>query len=186
MKKRCMAILIASAVMLSLAGCSKAETNEVKENAEQSVSVEREEVPEGGEETSAEQEIGGEIQIDEKTETANGPHLDISSVYYDGGEEISQYIYGNYPSVKVTGEEYPELKTAISEWFANYKSNYESEIQKYVEDAKMVAEDMGDDFYSYSLNYSAKAARLDDSITSICIRGRQYRRRRSLPRPPEY
>lgn len=174
MKKRCMAVLMATAVMLSLAACSKTETNDMKEDTEQSVSVEREEVADGGEETLAEKEFAGDIQTDEKKETASGPRLDITTNYYDAGEENIGYISGFYPSVDVIGDNYPKLKSAINEWFANYKSNYESQVQQYTEDAKIDAESMGENFYGYSLNYSAKAARLDNRIASIILDESSY------------
>lgn len=174
MKKRYMAVLMASAVMLGLAACGKVETKDVKEDTEQSVSVEKEEEAEGGEDTSSEKEDGGEVKTDETKETASGPSLDITTNYYDAGEENTGYIYGYYPSVEVIGDNYPELKSSISEWFANYKSNYESQAQQYTEDAKIDAESMGENFYGYSLNYSAKAARLDNRIASIILDESSY------------
>lgn len=172
MKKKYFAMMMVSVMLCSLAACGKTETKDIKEDTEQNVSVE--DAAEGDEGSSAEDDGSEESQAGDAVQASSGPRLDITSNYYDVEEENIGYIYGTYPTVEVVGDDYPELKTVLDKWFTNYHSNYESEMQQYTEDAKQQAEDMGDDFYGYSLNYSAKAVRLDNRITSLALDESSY------------
>lgn len=174
MKKRYLVIFMTAALMLGLTGCGGTTTDNVEEATEQNVTTEEDDRSETEEQISSDENGNEESGEAEQQETASGPRLNITTDYYDVAEENISYIYGYYPSVEVIGEGYPELKNALDSWFANYKSNYESQMQQYTEEAKQQAEDMGDDFYGYSLDYSAKAVRLDNRITSLAIEESSY------------
>lgn len=168
MKKRYWVISMAVVLMLGITGCGGTTTNDVKE----AVSEEDENVED--EQISADENDTGETTEAEQPVTASGPVLNIATDYYDVAEENISYIHGYYPSVEVVGENYPELKNTLESWFANYKNQYESQMQQYTEEAKQQAEDMGDNFYGYSLDYSAKAVRLDNRITSLAMEESSY------------
>ena len=168
MKKRYLAVLMAATMAFSITACGTASTDSGKEDGAQNVSEKAEDSKEGGEQTSAEESKEGKEDTADKKEEVKGPCLDITNNFYDAGEN-ADYIFGWYPTIEVVGDNYPELKNALDSWSADYKSGYESTLEQYTLDAVQQAEDMGDDFYGYSFNYSAETARLDNRIASISI-----------------
>ena len=172
MKKRHLVMVMAAALTLGLTGCNGKEKDNVSDNVQKGMEIEEENTTQENTQIEADEETVVETE-DSGQEAGNGPHLNFVTEYYDSGED-SKYIFGYYPMAEVTDENYPELASAVSSWFDNYKENYEAEMEKYAADAKMAAEDMGDDFSIYTLNYSAKAQRLDNRITSIAISESSY------------
>lgn len=173
MKKRYLTILMMVMMACSFTACDKAATDDAKDDNTQAVSSEEDSKTEREEQPPMDENGDGESDISGQEEVADGPLLDITTHYYDVGEDVD-YISGYYPTVKVIGDNYPELKTAIDRWSADYKSGYESQIQQYREDARQLAEDMEDYFYAYSFNNSVKTARLDNRITSLEITEYSY------------
>ena len=170
MKKRHLAILMAAALTLGMAGCGKKAEDVSGDKETVTESSEEDNTDEEKEDTEdlADDEDAGELDDDTKTESSAAPTLLFTTKYYDSGDNY-QYVYGKYDVGEITGEEYSELKTAVNSWFADYETNYNTMVEKSIEDAKMQAEDMGDDFYPYSYEYKANAARLDGNVTSIVL-----------------
>lgn len=167
--KKCNIVIVVLIVMtFTLAACGKASTDALEENTVQNTSVEKEDEAKGEEVSSEDESSNTEGNTDEDKEDSDGPSIDIETHYYDAGED-AVYIYGYYPSVTVTGTDYPELKDALDYWSDDYKSGYESQMQEYTQNAKLDAEIRGDEYYGYTFEYSAKAARLDNRITSIAV-----------------
>ncbi|MDE6433805.1 MAG: DUF3298 and DUF4163 domain-containing protein [Lachnospiraceae bacterium] len=167
MRKKYLALLVAVVMVSGMAGCGKmakekSESTEIEgsvmeEDSEESTDMER-----NSEEDDAAQDDA------EKEEVSGSPKLQIITHYYDAGED-SSYLYGKYQTAEVIGDNYPELKASVADWFATYETNYKETIEQSLSDAKMQAEEMGDDFYAYSYEYRANTARLDENITSIAL-----------------
>lgn len=169
MKKRYLAVFMTAALALGMAGCGRNTENVPKDTETGAESSETDNTDEKKEDTdvSGEDEDAGKQDDDAKKESS-APNLVFTTKYYDAGENY-QYIYGKYMVGEVTGENYPELKASVNSWYDEYEKNYNATMEQSIEDAKMLAEDMGDDFYSYSFEYSANAVRLDENITSIVM-----------------
>lgn len=163
MKKRYLAILMTATLALGMAGCGKNTENVPKDTETGTESSETDNTDEKKEDADAAKQDDSA-----KQQKSAAPNLLFTTKYYDAGENY-QYVSGKYDVGEITGEDYPELKSAVNSWFADYEKNYNTTAENSIEDAKMQAEDMGDDFYPYSYEYSANAARVDENITSIVI-----------------
>lgn len=121
-------------------------------------------------ENSENEKIATEIEGSQKEETAKHsvPRLEITSTYYDNGDDY-EYFYGSYDIGVIVGEDYPELKQAVDRWFTDYKSTYDSNAARYIEDAKEAMSSENYDMGNFYLNDSAKVTRSDERITSIVM-----------------
>ncbi|MCM1180809.1 MAG: DUF3298 and DUF4163 domain-containing protein [Clostridium sp.] len=175
MRKKYLALWMAVVMVFGMAGCGKTAEGET-ENTGAEVSVTEEE---GGERTDTESGNEEEDEKDNveddagKQESISSPKLQFITHYYDAGEN-SSYLYGKYQTAEVIGDSYPELKASIADWFTAYEENYQETAEQGIADAKMMAEDFGDDFAAYSYEYGASTTRLDGNITSIAINESSY------------
>lgn len=110
----------------------------------------------------------GEVSQKEDISGAHVPRLEITSTYYDNGEDY-EYFYGSYDMAAIVSEDYPELKQAVDRWFADFESTYYSSADRYIEDAKEAMRSEDYDMGSFYLNEFAKVTRSDARITSIVI-----------------
>lgn len=173
MKKRYLAMLIVATMAFGISACDTAATDSGKEDETKNVSEEAAGDKAGKEQVSSGENEDGKNDFANQKEEAKGLRFNITKNYYDTGEN-AMYITGYYPTVGVVGNDYPELKDALEKWSADYKSGYESEMKQYISEAVEQAKDMGEDFYAYSLDYSAEAVRLDNRIASIAIAEDSY------------
>ncbi|MCM1497927.1 MAG: DUF3298 and DUF4163 domain-containing protein [Clostridium sp.] len=164
MKRAYTIIMLAAAFCLT--ACSQTTENVPEKETTQTASAEAAEEP-------TEQKTG---EADtETTEAANpavsstAPQLNITSNYYDAGGDSYEYFSGTYPTIEVIGEDYPQLKEAVSSWSASYTDGYTAQAQEYLNNAKTDAESRGEDFYHYALDYSAAAARADNRVTCFTV-----------------
>lgn len=175
MRKKYLALLMAMVMVSGMAGCGKrAEDSPGNTGTEVSV-TEEDSVKEGTDDKKSSEENADDTEQDgtgEKDtsgkEASDSPKLQFTTHYYDAGEN-SSYLYGKYQTAEVIGDDYPELKTSVADWFATYETNYNDDVEKVLPEAKLQAEEMGDDFYGYSYEYSANVGRLDANITSIIL-----------------
>lgn len=175
MKKRYFAFFMAAALTLGMAGCGK-EAENVSKDKDTVVETSGEDDTDGEQvedNVSVEDESTDKPDDGVQTKVSDAPTLHFTTKYYDAGENYN-YIYGKYALAEVVGDNFPKLKDAVAEWFADYENNYNSMIEQSVSDAVSQAEDMGDDFYAYSYEYSANAARLDGNVTSIVFEEYTY------------
>lgn len=175
MKRKYLAFLMVAAMGLSLMACEKApsQTTENKGKTEVTESGKSSaDTSEAGEEASDEKSSEAESTENEKN-SSNTPFLKITENYYNAGED-SRYFMGSYNTAELVGEEYPELKTAVDTWFADAKSNFESQAETSIQDAKVDADFRGEDFSAYSLDNKVKATRLDNRAVSMEISTTSY------------
>lgn len=172
MRKKYLILWMAVAIVSGMTGCGK-KTEDVPVSTQAEASVTEEDTEQEDQESSevekedvGQDETGGEDVS--KEEAADVPELSFTTHYYDAGED-NQYLYGKYQTAEVRGDMYPELKASVAEWFGTYEANYKDDVEKFLPDARMQAEDMGEDFMKFSYEYSANATRVDANITSIAL-----------------
>ncbi|MDE6627521.1 MAG: DUF3298 and DUF4163 domain-containing protein [Lachnospiraceae bacterium] len=170
MKKAYIAMIMAA--ILCLTACGKpTEVASTEGETTQNISSETE--------NESTEDEAGEPDT-ESTEDTNlpdlsaGPQLNITTNYYDAGENNYEYISGTYPIIEVMGDDYPELKEAITTWISSYTDGYMARAQELLDNAKIDAENMGDNFYKFSLDYSAKTVRADNRITCLAVNEYSY------------
>lgn len=165
MKKTYIAMIMTA--ILCLTACGKpTEVAPTEEETTQNISSETED--ESTEDEAGEPDTEAAEAVDPSSLSA-GPRLNITTNYYDAGENNYEYITGTYPAIEVMGDDYPELKDAVTAWASSYTDGYMAQAQEYLNNAKIDAENAGENFYNYSLDYSAKTVRADNRVTCLAV-----------------
>lgn len=165
MKKKVFAVILAATMGFSLIACDKM-PNMKKGTEATTEATESVDSSEDSANTSEEAETTEDNEKKEVIVAGNAPFIKISNTDFDAGEN-SDYFTGYYQTAEVIGDEYPELKEAIGSWFDDFKTNYEAETETSIQNAKIDAETMGEDFTPYAEDVSISVVRADNRVVSL-------------------
>lgn len=162
MKKRMKQLAaLGVAAMLVLGGCAdEPEKQTVAETPE----IEAEEVAEP-EEEPVEEEVEASIPLSIHIDTNN------KTYYFEDGDD--EYLFLQYCTVTVEGDEYENLKRNIENWSLERSEGLRSLYTSFEESAAADAQN-SEEFYGYSLYQTVSVARSDERVVSLLDDTYQY------------